>query len=105
MLKYAVLLSFYTDLNKFDNLNSQQESTRERKETVYENASELYNEYLVIHFDEYKSLSDAKKRELGNKYGPINLFLEKYNYDIWFENEELVGIISRKSDKEESVDL
>ena len=96
MLKYAILLSLYTDLNKFDNLNSQQESTRERKETVYDNVSELYNEYLVIHFDEYKALSDSKKRELGNKYGPINLFLEKYNCDIWFENEELAGIISRK---------
>ena len=42
---------------------------------------------------------------MGNKYGPINLFLDKYNYDIWFENEELAGIISRKGDKEQSVDL
>ena len=31
-----------------------------------------------------------KRRELGNKYDPINLCLEKYNYDTWFENEEFV---------------
>ena len=32
-------------------------------------------------------LSDNKK-QLGNKYGPINLFIETYIYDDWFENEE-----------------
>ena len=29
-----------------------------------------------------------KKRKLGNKYYPINLFLGAYNYDVWFESEE-----------------
>ena len=38
-------------------------------------------------FDEYKALSDAKKIRMGNKYDPINLFLETYNY-VWFGNEE-----------------
>ena len=57
---------------------------------MYDNASELYNEYLEIYFEENKALSDAKKRESGNKYDPINLFLEKCNYDIWSENEESV---------------
>ena len=28
------------------------------------------------------------KKEFGNKYNPANSFLETYNYDIWFENEE-----------------
>ena len=28
------------------------------------------------------------KKQLGNKYDPINLFLETYNYDVWFENEK-----------------
>ena len=32
------------------------------------------------------ALSNSKKRKLGNKYGPINLFLETYNYDDWLEN-------------------
>ena len=48
---------------------------KRKKTTVYDNASELYNEYLEIYFDEYKALSDVKKRNLGNKYDPINLFL------------------------------
>ena len=42
---------------------------------------------------------------LGNKYNSINLFFESYNYDIWFENEEPTDITSRKSDKEESIDV
>ena len=29
-----------------------------------------------------------EKRKLVNKYDPINLFLEAYNYDVWFESEE-----------------
>ena len=35
---------------------------------------------------------------MGNKYDPIYLFLETYNYDVWLENEE-------STDKEESTDL
>ena len=38
------------------------------------------------------------KKELGNKYNPVNLFLKTYNYDVWFKNEV-------SSDKEESVDF
>ena len=48
--KYLILLSFYSNLNKFNNLNPQKESTKEKKATVYDNASELYNEYLEILF-------------------------------------------------------
>ena len=46
-----------------------------------------------------------EKIELGNKCGPINLFLGTYNYDNWFENEESAETTSEKSNKEESVDL
>ena len=46
---------------------------------MYNNASELYNEYLEIYFDEYKALSGSHKRNLGNKYDPTNLFLETYD--------------------------
>ena len=59
-------------------------------------ASELYSEYLEIYFNEYKALSSAKKRKLGNKYDPINLFLEAYNYDVEFENEESTNTTSKK---------
>ena len=39
---------------------------------------------------------------MGNKYDPIDLFLEADNYDVWFESEELSDIA--KSD-EKSTDL
>ena len=52
---------------------------------------------MSIYFDEYKSLPNAKKRELGNNYVLINLFLEKFNYDVRFENEELTDT-TRKND-------
>ena len=26
------------------------------------------------------------KKKLGDKYNPINLFIQIYNYDVWFEN-------------------
>ena len=104
MSKYPILLSFYSDLIKFHNLNPQKQSRKERKTNVDDNASELYKEYLEIQFGDYKTLSDAKK-VLGNKYNSINLFFESYNYEIWFENEESTVITSRKSDKEESIDV
>ena len=46
--KYPILLSFYSDLIKFHNLNPQKESRKERKTNVDDNASELYKEYLEI---------------------------------------------------------
>ena len=46
------------------------------------------------------SLFQILRKELGNKYNPLNLFLETYNYDIQFENEELSD--TTKSDKEAS---
>ena len=41
---------------------------------------------------------------MGNKYDPINLFIETYNYDVVFENEESADT-KRKNYKKESVDL
>ena len=61
-LKYAILLSFYSNLNKFHNLNLHKESTKEKKVTVYDNPSELNNEHLEIYFEKHKTFSDAKKR-------------------------------------------
>ena len=34
------------------------------------------------------TFSDAKKRKLSNEYDSTNFFLETYNYDAWFENDE-----------------
>ena len=53
--------------------------------TAYENDLELYNEYLGIYFHEYKALSDAQKRNVGSEYDPVNLLLETYKYNFWFE--------------------
>ena len=39
----------------------------------------------------------------GNKYKPINLFIETYNYDGWLENKASTDT-TRKSDKEGSTD-
>ena len=36
-------------------------STKQRKVTVYDNVSELYNEYLETYFDQYMAVSDNKK--------------------------------------------
>ena len=41
---------------------------KRRKETVYNNTSELYNKYLEIYFNQYVALSDAKKRNFVSKY-------------------------------------
>ena len=68
-------------MNKFNKLNPQEENTKERKVSVYGNASEPYNEYLEIYFDQCMTLSNARKKDLGNKCNSINLFLETYNYD------------------------
>ena len=65
---------------------------------MYKNASKLYNEYLEICFNQYITLSDAKKK-LSDKYDPEMLFLEGYDYNVWSENKE------ESTDKEESVDL
>ena len=59
--KYPILLSFYNNLDESNNFNPQKESTKEKNVTAYGHASELYNEYLEIYFDEHKALSDAQK--------------------------------------------
>ena len=43
------------------------------------------------------NFSEKKESKLSNKYDTINLILETYNYDVWFENEE-------STDKEELTD-
>ena len=51
---------------------------------MYDNSSELYNEYLKNYLDEYKVLSDVQKVKLGNKFDPISLFLKTYYYDVCY---------------------
>ena len=61
MSKYQILLSFYMDLNKFNNLNPQKEHTKGKKVTGYDDESKLYKVFLEIYFDEYRALSDDEK--------------------------------------------
>ena len=61
MSKYQILLSFYRDLNKFNNLNPQKEHTKGKKVTGYDDESKLCKVFLEIYFDEYRALSDDKK--------------------------------------------
>ena len=60
--KYEVLASFYNESNKFYSLKSQIESTKEEKETLYDNASEMYTQYLGTYFDKYLAPSNNKKK-------------------------------------------
>ena len=104
--KYKVLTSSYNKLNKFYSLKTQKESTKERKATVYDIGSEMYDEYLGTYFGQYMALSDNRKSKLGNKYYLVNLFLvDTYNYDNWFKKKNL--LIKKKNllIKKESIDL
>ena len=58
--KYPILFLFYSKLNKSNNMNPRKGPTKDKKMTEYDNASELYNEYLEIYFNQYMTLSDAK---------------------------------------------
>ena len=41
-----------------------------KREERHDNASELYNDYLEIYFNQYMDFSDSKKRNSGSKYDP-----------------------------------
>lgn len=74
---YPIWNSFYNEINIFNSVKQPKGPTKERKVTIYDSALERYNEYLEIHFNEYKTFANTKKGELGNKYDPINYFLEQ----------------------------
>ena len=71
-LNQSILLlsNFFNDLVNFNNLKTEKE-----KVNVYDNASELYNDYLKIQFDQYYELSDAKREKLSPNMILIIYFL------------------------------
>ena len=69
--KHPILSWFYGELNKCNTLNLRTGCTK--KATVYDNASELYNGYIQIYFNQYMTLSDAKKENWV-----INMILKNY---------------------------
>ena len=50
--KCPILASSYNDLNTFNRLKLQKERTKEKKDRMYDNASEICNEFLEIYFNE-----------------------------------------------------
>ena len=54
----------------------------------------IFQESILMNTMSYQMIKEKKE----SKYDPKNLFLEAYNYNDWFENEE-------STNKEESVDL
>ena len=54
--KYPILYSFYTELNKSNNINPRKGRTKDKKATLYDITSEPYNEYLEIYFNQYMTL-------------------------------------------------
>ena len=58
MPKYPILLSFYSELNKFNNINPRKGRTKDQKVTVYDNSSKLM------------TVSDVRKQKLGDQYDP-----------------------------------
>ena len=53
------------------------------------NSMSIYIMSIYKSFFMNTRLFQMPKKELVNKYDPINLFLETCNYDVWFQNEEL----------------
>ena len=82
MSKCPILLLFLNELNKSNNINPRKRRKKDKKVTVYDHASELYNEYQEIYFDQYMALPDDKKGNIGNKYVSKNLFLEGCDYEV-----------------------
>ena len=75
-LKYFFLPSFSNDLNKFSKLKPQKEKRKEKKTSMYNTDSELYNDLLPTYFDEYYDFSDSKRTKMDPKYDPAGLTLE-----------------------------
>ena len=71
---------------------------------MYIISSEWYNSFLEIYYDKCNELPDNKRNKMDPKYDHKTLFLERYDYDDWFENKESTDK-EELNDKEESVDF
>ena len=72
---------------------------------MHENASGIYNEYLEIYFNEYKALSDAQTKKLGENM-ILLIYFSKHIFmisDLKMKSQLIQ--LQEKSDKEESIDL
>ena len=74
----------------------QNEKKNKKNTNVCDKASDLYNNFPQIFFDEYYEYYQMLKKK---KKDPDNLFIKTYIYDAWRENEEPTDA-TRKSDEE-----
>ena len=84
--KYTNLLSFYRELNKFNNLNPKKERTKEKKllcMMMLQNYAMSIQESILMNTSLFQML---------------NSFFKTHNYDVQFENKE-------STHQKESVDL
>ena len=54
---------------------------------MYIISSKLYN-FLENYYNEYNNLSDVKKRNSSDSYGPKNLFLKGHDNSVLSEDKE-----------------
>ena len=75
----SFLQEFLNDLSKFKKLKTIKQKAEKNNTNVCDTALELYNELLETYYDEYCSLSDAKRKKMDRKYKPKTLFIEGYD--------------------------
>ena len=80
MTKYKRLVSFYHRLNGFISLVPQTVKTKMKKETVYNNAINLYNKLLSIYLNQYNGTKNEIKEDMAKKYDPSNLLIKGYRF-------------------------
>ena len=59
--KHSFLCKFFDDIDKLNNPNPKNESTKEKKINVYDEVSELYNNFLAIYYHKYYSYRMIKE--------------------------------------------
>ena len=72
--KYNRLAQFYNWLNKFKKFISRTVITKEKKETLYNNAKNLFYKLQSIYYIDYTN-PDKEKGKMGENYNPSNLLI------------------------------
>ena len=60
--KLSIKSKFLNDLNYFTSFKPRNRDTKKKKSRMYDTASELYNEFLDLYFDNCCDLLDTKKK-------------------------------------------
>ena len=81
MTRHDKLSSFYHRLIEFRSVVPQIGETKNKKNTLYKNAVNIYNKLVANCFNEYSSIEDEENEKMDKKYDPSNLFIKGYKYD------------------------